>query len=307
MLHFNELRIGTKLIAVTLALVIIPLLITSILTYTQVRKRMMDSVEQNLVAEVNSYKSMAQSQDDASTATLQQDLTVVDAIQQKYGTFTLTTESAPVIASNPKGDVSHELTVPEMRLGNTTVKESSSFVDEVHRLVGADCSVTQVVPGGLLQVSTTLVKKDGSRGIDVLIPTDSTMFTCALNGNTCFGVTCWLGVQYKVCAKPILQDGKVIGVIVMGNKVNDVFKVVYDKVHNTRIGKTGYTFIMGTKGEEKLFKFMHPTEEGKYTNTAHTKIMVAQKEGTIVYKYKNPETKKEEKKIAVYCYYEPLD
>ncbi|OHD55232.1 MAG: hypothetical protein A2Y33_16220 [Spirochaetes bacterium GWF1_51_8] len=73
-----------------------------------------------------------------------------------------------------------------------------------------------------------------------------------------------------------------------------------------KIGSTGYSYILNSKG----FLTHHPFPElvGKdMTEYDHVKIQIAQKDGSVIYKWKNPDDDTPREKILSMAYFKPWD
>ena len=97
--------------------------------------------------------------------------------------------------------------------------------------------------------------------------------------------------------KPLLdKNKKVIGAIGLGNKMLNNY--LEQTLNDIKIGKTGYVYIMDSKGTE----LVHPKNKGQNIGEYDfIKEIISNKNGTIEYTYKGIH------KLAYYNYFEPWD
>jgi methyl-accepting chemotaxis protein len=148
--------------------------------------------------------------------------------------------------------------IPSMFVDGKPVSKQNELVDHVTGLVGGAITIFQVIPEGLLRISTSVKNQDGSRAIGTYIPADSPVYRECLQGRTYYGrafvVTDWYITAYEPLTD---QNRKIIGVVFAGVKQSDL-DILRDKILAFRIGATGSPYIMDSEGKLVI----HPAGEG---------------------------------------------
>ena len=155
--------------------------------------------------------------------------------------------------------------LPRMVLGTKSIVENRSFdqpspvVDEVKSLVGGTCTVFQRMneAGDMLRVATNVEAKDGNRAVGTYIPAiepngkANQVVSTVLSGGTYRGRAYVVSDWYLTAYSPIKDgQGKVVGMLYVGVKQENV-KSVRTSIMKTVVGKTGYVYVLGGKGEQK--------------------------------------------------------
>lgn len=140
-----------------------------------------------------------------------------------------------------------EFDVPIMMKGTRAVYADNHFVDRVTKETGAKSTVFQLVDNKLLRISTSVIKKDGSRATGTYITPDSPVYQTIMRGETFLGKAFVVDDWYLTAYSPLYDmDKKIIGAVFVGNLMLN--KEVRDLVSGTKMGP-GYFYIYGNKGE----------------------------------------------------------
>ncbi|MFZ0931731.1 MAG: Cache 3/Cache 2 fusion domain-containing protein [Syntrophobacteraceae bacterium] len=152
--------------------------------------------------------------------------------------------------------------LPQLGLGETILEPNDSFdkptpvVDDVHELVGGTCTIFQKMndSGDMLRIATNVKKADGKRAIETFIPavgkdgTPNPVVSTVLKGETFHGRAFVVDSWYTTAYKPLYtKDGQIIGMLYTGIKEQDSAELA-DAVVNTKLGQSGYVFIMDSSG-----------------------------------------------------------
>lgn len=155
--------------------------------------------------------------------------------------------------------------LPKMMVGNTWIgqvlssSEEAPIVDEVRSLTGSISTVFQRINSGgdMLRVATNATGTDGNRLIGTYIPSvnpkgqANKIVSTVIRGQTYTGLSNILGKTYVAVYDPIFnQDNQVIGMLFVGvdrDKLTSLRNGIIDVI----VGKTGYVFVLGGKGDKK--------------------------------------------------------
>ena len=185
----------------------------------------------------------------------------------RAGQASLGAETLPWQASNQVTKAAQSVTLPRFMVGatwlgqNATAKAPSPVVDEVKYFTRDQVTIFQRMndAGDMLRVCTTILNSDGTRAIGTFIPhqnpdgTENPVVRAVLQGETYRGraqvVNEWYVTQYA----PLwdAKKEKVIGMLFVGVSLTDITKDLRQAILATKLGKTGYAFVLGANGDQK--------------------------------------------------------
>jgi PAS domain S-box-containing protein len=318
---FRDWRIRTKLISVTLLLVLLPLLCVAYLSLDRFGKALRKAAEENLEHVVGNIYSMCKIQHEMVQMRVNLGLNIAREKLYRSGheIQIVPGEKVHFDAVNPVNQARNDMLVPILRIGDRILSLDSHFVDDIRNLAGVHCTILQRIDDLLLRVATNIVTKEGKRALGTFISSDSPVTRSVLEGRDYRGLVYIAHGWYITAYEPIkAKNGMVIGALSVGvkEKIAESFK---DEIKNIKVGDTGYVYIIDSKGTLKL----HPAKEGE--NILHSKdsagfeyirAMVEDalelekgEVGTFRYPWINPELgeKRSRQKITKYIYFRPWD
>jgi PAS domain S-box-containing protein len=319
---FSNLKIRTKLISVTLFLVLLPLVCVAYLAIDRFGKALREAAEEDLEHLVMNVYAMCEVQQEMLLMNAFSNLKVAREILFSHGREIETLPGQEMVfdAVNQFTNERYSVNAPVWKVGDILLSRDNRFVDEVQRLVGGTCTIFQRIEGDrLLCISTNAVEKDGQRAIGTFIPPESPVVETILNGRSYSERAYVLDDWYVTAYEPIKgPKGKAIGALCVGVKEESAYSFK-DEIKRIKVGKTGYVYIMDSRGTLKI----HPAREGENVMDSKdsagfeyirsmTEKAITLKEGevgTIRYPWINPELgeKKPREKISKYRYFEPWD
>ena len=197
------------------------------------------------------------------------------------------------------------LQLPIMEVDGVVVSKTTNLVDYITKMIGGTVTIFQIIPQGILRVSTSVKKLDGTRAIGTYIPSDSPVYKTIMRGETfkgrAFVVTDWYITAYK----PIYQGSDIIGVIYVGVKQSDM-TILRNKLLDFKIGTSGFPQIIDGSGKQ----IIHPDEklEGQIRNTQHHQEMITKKNGVFESRQQSDFSgNKSRKTLYYFTYFEPMD
>ncbi len=152
-----------------------------------------------------------------------------------------------------ESDAEHHITqltdyirIETLFINNLQVFNSSDFVDHIAEITGGHASILQLVPHGLLRISTSIQRADGSRATQVYYPDNHEITETIRKGKIYIGKLYEMNRWYIVAFKPIFSKDRVIGAIQVGIEpdINALRKHILD----IRIGRKGIPYIVDTEG-----------------------------------------------------------
>jgi len=144
---------------------------------------------------------------------------------------------------------------------NFSATTPSPVVDEVKRQTLADATIFQRIneTGDMLRVCTSVVGTNGSRAVGTYIPAlnpdgnPNPIVAAILKGETYKGRAFVVKAWYDATYEPIWDAShqKVVGMLFVGLDLTEATTGVRQSVLKISIGKTGYMYVLGGKGDQK--------------------------------------------------------
>lgn len=186
--------------------------------------------------------------------------------------------------------------LPCLYAGNTNLSLDTAIVDDIKSSTDAIASIFLLKDEKLIRISTNVVK-NGKRITGTYITSSSPVYKNIINNKPHYGKYIIEGDWYIGGYTPLLdKNGRIIGAVALGyTELNDFLEKT---LHDIKIGKTGYVYIMNSKGDALL----HPNIKGKnLIGFDFSKKIIKTKNGIIDYTFSGVH------KLAAYKYYEPYD
>jgi len=263
--RFRDWRIQTKLIAVTLFLVLLPLAFVAAITTSRFSQAMQAASEQDLAHIVENVESMCKIQTELATVN-EKLLSSLILARDRLLPHGVGIEAVPEqmvrfeVIGQPGGEEVHTVALPAWKSGEKLLSRDASVVDTIKDLTGLDCSLYQTAESGyLLNISTTIMGKVGSRAIGSIIPSESEVAKSVMAGKTTEGRIFLAGERYIGIFSPVLgNNGSVMGALAVSAK-EQTFASFREEIKRIRVGDTGYAYIIDSKGVLQV----HPAKEGE--------------------------------------------
>lgn len=197
--------------------------------------------------------------------------------------------------------------LPEMTFQENSL-DTHAFVDLLAKQTNASITVLQYSEWGLVRISTSIHKDDGTRAINTYIPTSSPVVQSLLKGETYIGRAQVLGKWYMTAYKPIMKNNQLVGAFFMGQPETS-FEKIKSFVRSDKILTTGYLYVIDSKGTF----VSHPTLEGQTKLDLKSadgieinKEVITKKSGTLSYLWKLP-TGEIIEKMAIFHHFPEMD
>jgi hypothetical protein len=172
------------------------------------------------------------------------------------------------------------ISIETLKINGITVFEDATLVDRISDITGGHSSILQLVPHGLLRISTSIRRTDGSRATQVYFPDESKVTGAIRNGQTLISKTIEMGQWYLVAYKPVYLKGEVVGALEVISKPD--IESLRTHILSTKIGLTGTPFIVDTEG---ILVIAAENENENVYHLPHIKAMIKAKgSGKITYR-----------------------
>ena len=214
---------------------------------------------------VETTYQMVASQDALLRQVVEHNLSVAEYVMKGAGGVNLAPETVTWNAVNQFTKQAQTVTLPRMLVGGTWLGQQTNpsatvpVVDRVKSLVGGTCTIFQRMnaQGDMLRVATNVIGKDGKRAVGTYIPatnpdgTPNPVVSTVLRGETYRGVAFVVDAWYVAAYAPIRDaSGRIIGMLYAGVKTESV-DAVRKAIMSVRVGKDGYIFVIGGKGDQR--------------------------------------------------------
>lgn len=278
--------------------------------------------------------------------------TVNDAVQQQVndnlrvarhllsaaGEVSLDAETVLWPAVNQFTGERRDVRLPKMLVGghwldqNTDSAVETIVVDAVTRLVGDTATIFQRMNdrGDMLRVATTIKTADGKRAIGTYIPAinpdgqTNPVIASVLRGETYRGRAFVVNAWHITAYEPLMDSsGRLAGMLYVGFAQKDAEARVRQAIIQTKVGKSGYVFVLGGKAEERgryivsqrgerdgedIWASRDSDGQPMVQSIIRTAIALKPGElGTERYRWQNPGETSLRWKVARLAYFEPWD
>jgi methyl-accepting chemotaxis protein len=222
-------------------------------------------VDSDLSHVVETTYQMVASQDALLRKVVEHNLSVAEYVMKSAGSVSLAPETVTWNAVNQFTKQAQTVTLPRMLVGGTWLGQQTNpnatvpVVDRVKSLVGGTCTIFQRMnaQGDMLRVATNVIGKNGKRAVGTYIPavnpdgTPNPVVSTVLRGETYRGVAFVVDAWYVAAYAPIRDaSGRIIGMLYTGVKTESV-DAVRKAIMGVRVGKDGYIFVLGGKGDHR--------------------------------------------------------
>jgi len=255
------MSIKLHLLITCILLVTVPVLIVSFIGYVTVKSETTRQVEENMRNQSLLVHESVRNMYFSMKVSIDTDLKVAKTIFYSDGKPVVDKkETLTFNAINQITKKESSVNIYPMKINGEKIPYNYNLVDKVQNAVGCTCTIFQLIPEGLLRVSTNVKTKEGVRAVGTYIPSDSPVYKTVLNGETykgrAFVVTDW----YLTAYEPIKDDtGNIIGVLYVGIKENPFQEELLNTLSKIKIGKTGYIYIMDGSQDDP-----YTSNRGKY-------------------------------------------
>jgi methyl-accepting chemotaxis protein len=167
---------------------------------------------------------------------------------------------------------------PLMSSGGFVLNNNFSKVEAFTDLTGSVATIFAISGDDFVRVSTSLKKEDGSRAMGTFLGKKSPAYESIMKQQRYVGMAKLFGKNYITSYSPIVEDGKVLGILFIGYNFSDGLKGLKSEINKMKIGQNGYFYALDAK--TKTYS-SHPTLDGKAITSEIDKKILEEKVGTI--------------------------
>ncbi|MBF0573567.1 MAG: methyl-accepting chemotaxis protein [Desulfamplus sp.] len=254
-MRVKNISLRWQILTICTMLVSIPLLVLAVVAYHSVKNQTVMQLESNLKSQASVCLSMTDTAYKISLEQVKSSLStgrvaIISGINTGRKIVIDTNETKKISAVNQIDKSSKEIDLPTFKINGEVIYGNIRYVDKIKELTTLSVTIFQLIPDGLLRISTNVLKPDGSRAVNTYIPKDSPVYKSIINGDSYYGrafvVKEWCISGYE----PIKDtEGKIAGALFVGFPEEIVVNMLYEKYSKIVIGKTGYVYILNSKGD----------------------------------------------------------
>lgn len=204
---------------------------------------------------------------------------------------------------------------PSLRMGSHVLNGDYSLVDRFTQETGGVATFFVRQGDEFIRIATSVKKEDGSRAVGTTLDHAHPAYVRILNGETYRGPAKLFGRDYFTKYVPILDKGTVIGITFIGADFTDELKALREKIKATKIGDSGYPYVLNAKDGPQLGQLIvHPEKEGQSILEAtdaegrfFIKEILQSKQGVTAYPWKNADESSAREKVVAYGYNKSLN
>ncbi|MBF0302456.1 MAG: methyl-accepting chemotaxis protein [Desulfamplus sp.] len=324
-MRIRDISLRLQVLTICTILVAVPLLILAFVSYYNVKQETISQLEKNLKSQASVCRVMAET---AYTISLEQVKSSLSAARVAI-VAGINTERKIVIDSNKMHKISitnqidkstKEIEIPSFQINDEIIYSNFRYVDKVKSLTELSVTIFQLIPDGLLRISTNVLKEDGSRAMNTYIPKDSPVYKSIIDGQTYYGRAFVVKEWFISGYEPIKDiDGKIVGALFVGFPEKNVVNMLIEQFAKIVTGETGYVYVLNSKGDYILsYKRARDGEniwgakdsDGRFfiQDMISSAKKLSPEDSTITYyPWKNKDEKRARMKIAGYAYLSQLD
>ncbi len=244
-----RMNFNAKLTGAVLAIVVLAVVGVSVVTSLTAKDNLDDLGEANLVSASNALMNTIGMQNRITQEKVDSDLKLMAMEIQRRGEARLDADDPVTLTIvNQNTKASKTVTLPTMKLGDYAVTNDFSLVDETQDVVGGTATIFQAIEGGLLRVSTNVLKLDGDRAVGTYIPENSAVYQTIMRGDIYRGKAFVVNAWYITGYAPIRNaQGRVVGAYYVGRTI--LSPQLQDALAETRVAGKGNAYVFNEAGE----------------------------------------------------------
>ena len=282
--------------------------------------------------------NLVRTEDEAVREQMGKNLNVIRHVLAGNGGADLSRQTVEWTAVNQFTGERLKIRLPRMLVGGKWIGQNpdpaveTAVVDKVVKLVGDTATIFQRMntKGDMLRVATTVKDSQGRRAIGTYIPAvnpdgnSNPVTDAVLQGRTYHGRAYVVNAWYLTAYEPLRdRAGNLVGMMYVGVEQKSVELRIRHAIQQTKVGKTGYVYVLGGKGEDRGRYIISQKGErddeniwdsrdsdGRYMVREIIKKATVLKPGEMAterYRWQNPGEKEPRWKVARLAYYAPWD
>ncbi|MCX6951205.1 MAG: Cache 3/Cache 2 fusion domain-containing protein [Verrucomicrobia bacterium] len=216
---------------------------------------------------LRTIRDMCVSTQEQSRRELDHSLSVAREMLQQKGAVAFDKETVTWEVEAQGSQSKTQIELPKFLLGgqwigrNASRSTSSPIVDDTKHFTDAEATIFQRInnAGDMMRVATSVLKADGTRAIGTALTatngdgSPNPVLAAVLKGETFHGRALVVNEWYEAVYEPLWDSGhqKVVGMLFVGKNMTKATQAVRESILKVTLGKGGYMFVFGTKGDHR--------------------------------------------------------
>ncbi|MBF0112033.1 MAG: methyl-accepting chemotaxis protein [Desulfamplus sp.] len=321
----KNISLRWQVLTICTLLVSLPLFVLAIASYYNVKQETINQLEANLKSQAEVCKIMAETAYKISLEQVKSSLSsarvaIVSGVNTGRKIVIDSNENHKVSITNQADKSTKEIELPSLKINDEAIYDNFRYVDKVKELTGLSVTIFQLIPDGLLRISTNVLKEDGSRAVNTYIPKDSSVYQSVVSGSTYYGRAFVVNEWFISGYEPIKDvNGKIIGAFFVGFPEKNVVGMLLDQFAGIVTGDTGYVYVLNSKGDYILSAKKSRDGENIWNAKdsdgrlfiqdmiTSAKALTSEDSAIIYYPWQNKDEKNPRMKMAGYAYFPQWD
>ncbi|MBN2524525.1 MAG: Cache 3/Cache 2 fusion domain-containing protein [Bacteroidales bacterium] len=257
MKRINDLKIGTRLNLIFNLAFVVTISLLGTYTIISQRQQIFKDTDTRMYEQVNDLSTIISEQILQNKKSVAEALEVFDYILSSKGRLFTSGQYKSVEVQNQLTNETQQVQLKNVLINGEPLYNNAGIVDEISKITDGVVTVLQKIPQGYVRISTSLMKNDGTRGINTYIPNNSPVVIALNNGEEYQDRAMVMNDWYLTSYKPYtLDDGTKIA-IATGKPEKDLgsLKTIFN---DKKYFNTGYPYMISKSG---IF-IIHPAKEG---------------------------------------------
>ncbi len=249
----KNISIRWQLMIICTFLVVASLLTLGLIALNSNKKGSLEEAENSIKAQTKLALNQIVDTDSIIEATLSKNVEGATASLKNIGALSAGPDTKTVSVTDQESKAVSQIELPVLRAGGSVLHGDTALVDSVQKSTGAVTTILQVIPQGLLRISTNVTNEAGARAINTFIPTSSPVYQAIISDKPYNGTAVVVGKNHYVSYSPLKdKDGKIVAVMFAGLDETSNIGMVREGLSKVVVGKTGYIFILDNEGKYVL-------------------------------------------------------
>ena len=308
-----KLSIRAKLLVGYIAIGLFLYLALAVVGYYTASSIISSSITNDLTHITDNLLNLCKTTYDLNQRTVINNLKVADYFVRGKASIAPLINISMKIENQETGTVA-EKRIPSLRIGGSDMAYNYELVDRITEMCGGTVTLFQRIegPNGLLRISTSVKRNDGSRAVGTYIPENSPVYQSIMRGEEYHGAAYVVNNWYITAYRPIKAGGIIIGAVFVGVKQSEL-DILRGSIIANRIGERGFASVIDNHKNSRGLLVIHPQREGKNiyeTKDAdgmpYVKQMLERKNG-IARHYLSDEKGETRERLLSYRYLKEMD
>lgn len=300
-MNYSNLKLKTKFNIAAIAVLIGIFAALGLVIYQTEKRDITADIDERMRSHLDDLYTLLKDEVNLKQQVVNVSLNLAENILQESGKIEETNATIEISGINQTTKESRNYIIPVWRINGSPLYNNTDIVDRIKGKSVETATIFQKISDGYLRISTNVIKKDGQRAVGTFIPNNAEVVQKVEKGETYYGRAFVVDDWYITAYKPIIINGKVKGMLYVGEKEKDY--AFLKEVFSNKKYFSGYPFLIAKDGQV----IIHPQKEGaNLSNENFFKLLVDAKPGEYKCRYRWPDNDEEGKwKYEYFKYFEP--